>query len=194
MNVSQRYNKGVDHLKGIAGTQVAGESSMAADAAKAEAAVYVLETDAADFREQPDFYEEVFGPVSTIVNCQSPAEFEEFASKLDGSLTATIHGTAEDLATYSGLVAALQSKVGRLIFNGFPTGIEVCDAMHHGGHYPAASHSYFTSIGTRTVYKFVRPVCYQGWPDAALPAELQNANPRGITRMLESELTKEAVL
>jgi NADP-dependent aldehyde dehydrogenase len=128
-----------------------------------------------------------------VVKCQDGSEFEEFARQLDGSLTATVHGTEEDLQAHAGLIAILEEKVGRLIFNGFPTGIEPCHAMHHGGPYPASTLSRFTSIGTRCVDRFVRPVCYQAWPDAALPAELQNANPRGIMRLVDGTLTRDAI-
>jgi len=97
--------------------------------------------------------------------------------------TATIHGTEEDLLDHAELVSTLETRTGRLIFNGFPTGLEVCSALHHGGGYPASTHPFFTSVGTNAIYRFVRPVCFQGFPDAALPAELQEANPRGIQRM-----------
>jgi alpha-ketoglutaric semialdehyde dehydrogenase len=113
------------------------------------------------------------------------------AERLEGSLSATIHGTEEDLANHRDLVTVLQRKAGRLIFNGYPVGIEVCHSMHHGGPYPATTHSHFTSIGTRAVSRFVRPVCYQDWPDAMLPVELQNANPRGVMRMVDGERTRE---
>lgn len=139
---------------------------------------------AKDALANPDlFFEELFGPSSTIVSCTEPEELERMARQLEGSLTATIHGTEEDLERHSGLIRILETKVGRLIFNGFPTGIEVCDAMHHGGPYPATTHAYFTSIGTRGIHRFVRPLCYQGWPDKLLPAELQDANPMGLRRM-----------
>ncbi|MCA9260012.1 MAG: aldehyde dehydrogenase (NADP(+)), partial [Planctomycetales bacterium] len=93
-----------------------------------------------------------------------------------------------DLDDHATLVATLQRKVGRLVCNGFPTGIEVCAAMHHGGPYPAATHSGFTSIGHASIYRFARPVCFQNFPDAALPAELQEANPRGIARLVDGKL------
>jgi NADP-dependent aldehyde dehydrogenase len=116
-----------------------------------------------------------------------------FASSLDGQLTAALHGTPEDLREFAPLVRVLERKVGRLIFNGFGTGIEPCPSMHHGGPYPAASHSYFTSIGTDSIQRFVRPVSYQGFPDDCLPASLQNANPGGAMRLVDSVLTREAV-
>jgi len=104
--------------------------------------------------------------------------------------TATINGTVEDLREFAPLVRVLEKKVGRLVFNGFPTGIEVCPSMHHGGPYPAASHSFFTSIGTASIYRFVRPVCYQGFPEEALPELLQDANPRGAMRIVDGEMKR----
>jgi hypothetical protein len=99
---------------------------------------------------------------------------------MEGHLTATIHGTEEDLAEHRDLIAILESKVGRLLFNGFPTGVEVCHAMVHGGPYPATSDGRSTSVGTQAIFRFARPFCYQDFPDSALPAELQNGNPLGI--------------
>jgi NADP-dependent aldehyde dehydrogenase len=116
-----------------------------------------------------------------------------FARGLEGQLTAAIHGTPEDLREYAALVRVLERKAGRIIFNGFGTGIEPCASMHHGGPYPAASHSFFTSIGTGSIYRFVRPVCYQGFPDDCLPAPLQNANNAGAMRLVDSTLTRAAV-
>ena len=110
------------------------------------------------------------------------------ARKLEGQLTATIHGTAEELAGWHDLVLTLETKAGRLVFNAFPTGVEVCHAMVHGGPYPATADGRSTSVGTRAIERFVRPVCYQGYPDAALPDELKEANPLGIRRLVDGKL------
>jgi NADP-dependent aldehyde dehydrogenase len=111
----------------------------------------------------------------------------EAARKLEGQLTATIHGTPEDLAANRDLISILETKVGRLVFNGFPTGVEVCHAMTHGGPYPATSDGRSTSVGTRAIERFVRPVCYQGFPEAALPDELKEGNPLGIWRLVDGK-------
>jgi len=95
------------------------------------------------------------------------------------------------LRDFAPLISVLEKKVGRLIFNGFATGIEVCPSMHHGGPYPAASHSHFTSIGTASIYRFVRPVSYQGFPDEALPEALRGANTRQAMRIVDGVLTRE---
>jgi NADP-dependent aldehyde dehydrogenase len=117
----------------------------------------------------------------------------KIAQSLPGTLTATLHGTPDDLKKYRKLVAVLETKAGRLVFNGFPTGVEVSSAMHHGGPYPATADAKYTSVGTAAIYRFLRPVCYQGFPDEALPPELQNANPRNIWRTLDGTLSHEAV-
>ncbi len=191
--IHHAYVEGVTTMRQRSGLTLAAESTAPADPARSEAACYVFETDADGLRANPELYEEVFGPVSTVVRCPSPADLEEFAAQLEGSLTATIHGTEADLAEHRGLIDLLEERVGRLIFNGYPTGIEVCHAMHHGGPYPASAHSYFTSIGTRCIYRFVRPLCYQGWPQSQLPAELRDDNPRGILRLVDGEYTRDPI-
>ena len=112
---------------------------------------------------------------------------------LEGQLTATVHGTPEDLTDFADLLAALENRAGRLIFNGFPTGVEVCHSMVHGGPYPATSDGRSTSVGTRAILRFARPVCYQSFPDSALPSELQSANPLKIWRMVDGSLSREPV-
>ena len=124
----------------------------------------------------------MFGPATLIVR-GSLGEIEAVIPKLEGQLTASIHATTEELAAQASLVQALQGRAGRLIFNGFPTGVEVCSSMVHGGPFPATSDGRSTSVGTMAIYRFCRPVAWQSFPDAALPAELQDANPLGIRRM-----------
>ncbi len=182
--IHRAYVDGVRSRLDADGLQSAGQSAKPAAETASEGACQLFHADADAVRQRPElFFEELFGPSSTVVTCTEPAEFEEFARRLDGSLTATVHGTEADLETHAGLIRILETKVGRLIFNGFPTGIDVCDAMHHGGPYPATTHPFFTSIGTRGIYRFVRPLCYQGWPDARLPPELQDGNPGKLKRM-----------
>ncbi len=132
---------------------------------------------------QPSLAEEIFGPNTLLVRCNTQADSLRAAAALDGHLTATIFGTDEDLAANRALIQILEQKAGRLIFNGFPTGVEVSHAMVHGGPYPSTSDPRFTSVGSLAIYRFARPVCFQGFPDAMLPAELQEANPLGIRRL-----------
>jgi NADP-dependent aldehyde dehydrogenase len=127
---------------------------------------------------------EMFGPAALIVR-GSIGEIEAAIPELEGQLTATVHGTEAELAAHASLVAALQQKAGRLIFNAFPTGVEVCHSMVHGGPFPATSDGRSTSVGSMAIHRFVRPVAWQGFPASCLPAELQEANPLGIRRMVD---------
>ena len=168
-------------------------STKSANPNRTEGRPGVMVASAETWLRQRELREEIFGPSTIVVRCQSEAEALACARALEGTLTATIHGTAQDLANHSELVALLRQKAGRLIFNGYPTGVEVSYAMHHGGPYPSATDARFTSVGAAAIYRFARPVCLQGFPDSALPAELQNGNPRGIWRMVNGQLTKDAV-
>jgi NADP-dependent aldehyde dehydrogenase len=157
------------------------------------ASAVLFETEYESFSRDPELVEELFGPTATVVRCSDHSQMLEFAKNMHGHLTATIHGTDKDLRDHADLVNILQSKVGRLVFNGFPTGVEVSHAMVHGGPYPATSDSRFTSVGTLAIYRFARPVCYQNFPDAALPEELQDANPLNIVRWVEGSPTRDGV-
>ena len=152
----------------------------------------LFETDAASFIGS-DLDAEIFGPTTLLVHHANFEQVLEIARTLEGHLTATIHGTERDLRDFADLIAILEGKVGRLVFNGFPTGVEVSHAMVHGGPYPATSDGRSTSVGSQAIFRFTRPVCYQGFPDEALPEELKNANPLGIWRMVDSQMTREAV-
>ncbi len=155
------------------------------------AAPVLLETEIDAFLQQPELSEEIFGPTSLVIRCAGREAMLRAAEHLEGHLTATLLGTEEDLAAYADLVAVLERKAGRVLFNGYPTGVEVCDAMVHGGPYPASSDSRFTSVGTLAILRFARPVCYQGFPQAALPEELHDANPRGILRIVDGISNRE---
>ncbi len=151
----------------------------------------LFETDTKSFLQNPDLSAELFGPTTLVVRHSTRAEVLELARSLGGHLTATIHGTEADLREFSDLVAILTSKVGRLVFNGFPTGVEVSHAMVHGGPYPSTSDGRSTSVGSQAIFRFCRPVCYQGFPEAALPDELRDNNPLGIWRMLDGKVSRE---
>ena len=144
----------------------------------------VFETDAEAFLGS-DLEAEIFGPTTLLVRHSSRAQILEIARFLEGHLTATIQGTEQDLRDFADLIAILETKVGRLIFNGFPTGVEVTHAMVHGGPYPSTSDGRSTSVGTQAIFRFTRLVCYQGFPDHALPDELKESNPLGIWRMVD---------
>jgi alpha-ketoglutaric semialdehyde dehydrogenase len=118
----------------------------------------------------------------------------DIAANLEGQLTATVHAAQEELARYGELLSILETKVGRLLYGGFPTGVEVCPSMHHGGPYPATTDVHFTSVGTAAMLRFARPVCYQNFPENQLPPELRDQNVRGIWRLVDNVLTKELTL
>ncbi len=145
----------------------------------------LLATDFPTWRAAPRLGEEIYGPTTLVVRCQSPTDFLAAARSLRGHLTATVHATEADLVEHAELLELLRAKVGRLVLNGFPTGVEVCAAMNHAGPYPACTDPRHTSVGTAAILRFVRAVCYQGFPDAALPEELQESNPRGIWRLVD---------
>lgn len=137
--------------------------------------------------------EEVFGPTSIIIEVASREHLQQALSALQGQLTATLIADPEDLKGASDLVAQLEQIAGRLLLNGYPTGVEVCDAMVHGGPYPATSDARGTSVGTLAIDRFLRPVCYQNYPDELLPEALRNTNPLGIWRLVDGQNSKEAL-
>lgn len=188
--ICQAYDAGTAVWQTIDGLELAGQSETPTKDGATQAACRIFTTTVDVLEKNEELNREVFGPCSIITECPTLDDLLRYANKLEGQLTATIHGTVEDLKEFAPLVRVLEKKVGRIIFNGFPTGIEVCPSMHHGGPYPAASHSFFTSIGTASIYRFVRPVCYQGFPEEALPELLQDANPRGAMRIVDGELKR----
>jgi NADP-dependent aldehyde dehydrogenase len=135
--------------------------------------------------------EEVFGPTTIVVEVADKSELLAALRGLHGQLSATLVAEPEDLAPFADVLALLEQKVGRVLFNGYPTGVEVCDAMVHGGPYPATSDSRGTSVGSLAINRFLRPLCYQNCPDQLLPPALQNANPQGIARLVDGETTRQ---
>ena len=150
----------------------------------------LFQTDANSFLADPTLSAEVFGPATLLVTYSAPELLPEIGRKLEGQLTATIHASNSESELVTTLLEVLDHRVGRIVFNGFPTGVEVCHAMVHGGPFPATSDGRSTSVGTRAVFRFVRPVCYQDAPPAALPDELKDENPLKIWRMVDGQLTK----
>ncbi|PHX38133.1 ketoglutarate semialdehyde dehydrogenase, partial [Pseudomonas sp. NZIPFR-PS5] len=137
--------------------------------------------------------EEVFGPTTLLIEVADDAELKSALLALRGQLTATLIGETADLQKYQWLVPVLEEKVGRILVNGYPTGVEVSDAMVHGGPYPATSDARGTSVGTLAIDRFLRPVCYQNYPDSLLPAALQNANPLGLKRLVNGEWSTDVI-
>ena len=183
------YETGVSRLGGIEGVST---TRSAAPAEESQARPSLFVTEPLVFLRHREVGEELFGPSTVVIRCGARDDLDAIARALDGQLTATIHGTPADLEEYASLVSILEKKAGRLIVNGFPTGVEVCPSMQHGGPYPATTDSRSTSVGTAAVTRFVRPVAYQNFPQSLLPAELQDANPRRIWRLVDGELTKNS--
>lgn len=145
----------------------------------------------ADFIQNPALEDEIFGPVAIVIECRNKMEFNEAVLKLGGHLTGTIH-TDDDLEA-AALKTILEEKVGRIIYNGFPTGVEVCPSMHHGGPYPSSTYGASTSVGVAAIKRFCRVVCYQDAPQSHLPEALQNENTRGIMRLINGKYSTELI-
>ncbi|MFZ4628873.1 MAG: aldehyde dehydrogenase (NADP(+)) [Blastocatellia bacterium] len=160
---------------------------------KCQAVPALHEVDAEAFLANPQLADEIFGPVTLLVVASSPEQLTQIVAGLEGQLTATVHGTEADLAAHRDLVALLTTKVGRLVWNGFPTGVEVGAAMVHGGPFPSTSDGRSTSVGTRAIDRFTRPVCYQGCPEELLPPELRRANPLQILRQVDGQMTRDSL-
>ncbi|MFI5335256.1 MAG: aldehyde dehydrogenase (NADP(+)) [Opitutales bacterium] len=185
--IARNFRAGTDARARQAGVAVI--ALAAADGVCSAAPVW-FETDARNFMGKPALSEEIFGPSSLVVWCKDRAELRAVASRLEGSLTATLHTGAGEAKEQGELVGLLAAKAGRVILNGWPTGLEVSTAIVHGGPYPATSDGgRSTSVGTRALHRWARLVCYQNFTDDLLPPELQNANPLGLRRLVNGEWT-----
>lgn len=177
--IQQSFDRAVRELKGVEWLTDAGAR--------------VARVSAADFARQPHLAHEIFGPYTLLVTASSRGELLQLLGALEGQLTATLHGTDDDLAAAQDLVDVLGRVAGRIVFNGYPTGVEVSHAIHHGGPYPASSDVRFTSVGTAAIFRFARPVCYQACPPALLPPELRDENPLGISRLIDGRATRDPI-
>jgi NADP-dependent aldehyde dehydrogenase len=147
-------------------------------------------TDAVTFLANPALEDEIFGASSLIVSCRDTSQFKEIAEYVDGQLTATLFLTENDRAAALALLPTLERKVGRILINSYPTGVEVSHAMVHGGPFPATSDSRSTSVGASAIDRFLRPVSYQDLPAYLLPASLQDNNPLGLWRVRDGDLVQ----
>jgi alpha-ketoglutaric semialdehyde dehydrogenase len=189
--IKNNYSKGTQNLQNS--ERVSLISSSSGEEMGNRVKTKVFSTDFETFISNASLSEEVFGPATIHVSAGNKNEMLQLANKLAGHLTATIHGTEDDLKEYSELINILEQKVGRLIFNGFPTGVEVCHSMVHGGPYPATTAPQSTSVGTAAIKRFARPVCYQDFPQSVLPDQLKDDNPLKIWRMVNGEMTKGTI-
>lgn len=140
------------------------------------------------FMFNPELQDEIFGPSALVVVCQDTDELLSLSEYLKGQLTATLHLSDADTIFVKKLLPILERKVGRILINSYPTGVEVCHAMVHGGPFPATSNSRTTSVGTKAIERFLRPVCYQGFPQELLPLALRNDNPLNCARIMDGVL------
>ena len=177
--IQRAYENGVAGACSAAGVRLAARGERIGSRSQAA----LLVTDAETFLRDRRLHAEVFGPAAMVVRCRSTAQLREVAESLEGQLTATLHWEAPDLPLMRELMPVLERKAGRILTNGFPTGVEVCHAMVHGGPHPATSDARFTSVGTLAIRRFLRPVCYQDVPAEVLPQALRDDNPLGLWRL-----------
>jgi len=182
------YVRGEGKLAAIEGVDTVARGVGDTGPTQACAALFV--TDAQTFLSTPALEDEVFGPTSTIVRCKSEQEMLELAEYFEGQLTATVQMDNADLSVAKKLLPILERKAGRILVNGFPTGVEVAHAMVHGGPFPATSDSRVTSVGTTSIERFLRPVCYQDFPADLLPAAVADGNPLDLWRRRDGEMTR----
>lgn len=187
-NIQRNYDEGIKRLSDSGSVTVAAKGN--SGSAGCAGTAYFMETTGAEFLGNKSLEEEVFGPSTLAVSAENKSQLLRIANDLHGHLTATIHGTDEDLAAYAELIEILEQKVGRIIINGYPTGVEVSHAMVHGGPYPATTDSRTTSVGTQAIKRFSRAVCYQGFPESLLPPELKSDNPLKIFRLTDGDFAK----
>ncbi len=180
--IADAYRSGVRRMSAI--LQTARE-----DARRSTVDANLFVTTPEAFLRNRELAEEVFGPSTLVVACDRHADLLDVARSLEGQLTVTIHATDRDLELHRELLDIVEAKAGRIVVNGYPTGVEVTHAMVHGGPWPATSDSRSTSVGTRAIVRFARPVCYQDFADAMLPDELKEENPLRISRLVDGRLS-----
>lgn len=184
--IHDAYQKGIETIKEHAAVKASAEGQPTTAPCSGVPALF--QTSATEILKDRRLSEEVFGPSSILIACESEEQLLAFIASLEGQLTATLHMTSADTALAKRLLPALEKKVGRILVNGFPTGVEVSYAMVHGGPFPATSNDRTTSVGATAIDRFLRPVCYQNLPAELLPGELEDANPLGLWRLRDGKL------
>lgn len=183
-SISANFEKGKLLMTAQVGLEVV--SSYECDVSPNHAGQMITKVNGKQFLSNNKLHHEIFGPYSMIVECESIVELTEIISNLEGQLTGTLMATEKELSENKEIIYAMTDRVGRVIFNGVPTGVEVCPAMLHGGPYPASTDARFTAVGSDSIKRWVRPVSYQEWPNELLPQELKNDNPLGISRKIDN--------
>jgi alpha-ketoglutaric semialdehyde dehydrogenase len=184
--IASSYRSGVEALAGHSAVSTLARN----EHQEGKGAAALFRTTGAAFLAEHALHGEVFGPSSLVVVCRDMAEMRAVTGVLEGQLTATLQIDEADYADAATLLPALERKVGRILVNGFPTGVEVSTAMVHGGPFPATSDGRSTSVGTGAISRFLRPVCYQNMPQALLPAVLRDDSAAGQWRRVDGLLNK----
>jgi alpha-ketoglutaric semialdehyde dehydrogenase len=184
--INKAYQQGVARLAGTPKVEKVGQGVAENGPNQGRAALFVTEANA--FAGDASLSEEVFGAASLVIRCPDIAAMRATAERLEGQLTATIQMDKGDTADARTLIPILERRVGRILINGYPTGVEVCHAMVHGGPYPATSDGRTTSVGTLAIRRFLRPVCYQDFPEDLLPSSLRDSNELGLWRRRDGVL------
>ncbi|MDN3525775.1 aldehyde dehydrogenase (NADP(+)) [Halomonas sabkhae] len=183
--IHDAYNKGVDALVSNDKAREIARGPAGDGDNQCQAGLFAAS--AADFLSDESLQAEVFGATSLVIECADQAEVKRVAEHLEGQLTATLQMDDADAEAARALLPVLERRAGRVMANGWPTGVEVCHAMVHGGPYPATSDSRTTSVGSAAIYRFLRPVCYQNLPEALLPEALKDSNPAGVSRLVDGK-------
>jgi alpha-ketoglutaric semialdehyde dehydrogenase len=197
------YSRRIGEVAGVGGVEIRGGSPQAGHR-EASRDVYepgtpirsspaLFRTTFETFRKNPTLHEEIFGPAAILIVCEDDEQMATAAATIQGSLTGTIWAGAADGQLARRIQSILEQRVGRIIFNGVPTGVEVCNAMVHGGPYPATNQPHTTAVGAFAIRRWARPVAYQNVPDSFLPPELRNSNPLKLRRLVNGEWTSEGL-
>jgi len=183
--IFKAYSNGVQALAANANARLQAKGVESEGHNQCQSHLFV--TSASDFMRDHGLQAEVFGSASLIVECDDLAQARQVAEQLEGQLTATVHMDDADTDAVATLLPTLERKAGRILINGWPTGVEVCDAMVHGGPFPATSDARSTSVGTAAILRFLRPVCYQNFPDSLLPTAIKQGNPLNLSRLVNGQ-------
>lgn len=183
--IHKAYCSGMEQLKGNSRVTEVATGQDSDQPNQCQAGLFV--TTAEDFLADESLSAEVFGSTSLVVKCRSVDDFARVADQMEGQLTATLQLDDGDHDAARKLLPVLEYRAGRILCNGYPTGVEVCHAMVHGGPYPATSDSRTTSVGSLAIQRYVRPVCYQDLPQGLMPESLKDGNPQGIRRLVDGQ-------
>ncbi len=181
--IFQAYQAGVARMSGTAGVETLARGGVGEGANRGQSALFAVDADA--FLADRSLGEEVFGASSLLVRCEGAREMRAVLTHLEGQLTATVHMDEGDTEEVRALLPVLERRAGRVLVNGWPTGVEVGHAMVHGGPFPATSDSRTTSVGSLAIRRFLRPVCYQDLPDALLPEALRRESTTRLPRLVD---------